>query len=115
MDALQRGGLAGDQADPLGTVSLGLVGRIPGLPDGGVTVDIAVQRAEDQIAAGEKVLQMPCQSGMFLGRVRVPGAEKGGDRPGSGEIPLSQQPFVQGFAGLKTRPGPLGLALVVDP
>ena len=46
---------------------LGLIKRVPGPSGRRVPVDIAVQGAEDQVAAGEDVLQMLRQSGVFPG------------------------------------------------
>lgn len=57
-------------------------------------MDIAVQGAEDQVAAGEDVLQMLRQSGVFPGCLGVPRAEESGDRPGGGGVYTRQQPLV---------------------
>ena len=84
VDAFHRSRLPGDQTDSLRTIPLGLIGCVPGPPDGGVPVDIAVQGAEDQVAAGEDVLQMLRQSGVFPGCLGGPRAEESGDRPGGG-------------------------------
>ena len=54
-------------------------------------MDIAVQGAEDPVAAGEDVLQMLRQSGVFPGCLGVPRAEKGGDCPGGGGVYTRQQ------------------------
>ena len=49
-------------------------------------MDIAVQGAEDQVAAGENILQMLRQSGVFPGCLGVPRAEESGDCPGGGGV-----------------------------
>lgn len=78
-------------------------------------MDITVQGAEDQVAAGENILQMLRQSGGFPGCLGVPRAEKGGDCPGGGGVYTRQQLFVQRSAGFKALPRPWGLPLLSIP
>ena len=114
MDALHRAGLPGDQADAPGPVAGMVVMGFPGCPHRRVLMDEAPVRAEDQVAPGEKLVQLLRQGGVLPGGLRLPGAEKTQHRPGRRGIHPRQDPFMEGLAGFEALPAPPGPALAVD-